>query len=99
MEHVAAATDCSTRLFGRTMCTVPDAVVDGGAYGCAQIVASCPADESGPGITIDDCQRFLSPFNDLARQGIIACFLDSSGPQGTSCADKFENECVFPQGP
>ena len=51
------------------------------------------------GITMADCQRFLAPFNDAARQTIVACYFDANGPQGSSCGDKFENECVFPPGP
>jgi hypothetical protein len=98
MAHEMAASACSVKLFSRTTCSVPNSTVDGGALGCAQIVASCPASADGaPGITMADCQRFLSPFNDAARQFIISCYFDPMTPQGTGCADKFENKCVFPE--
>jgi hypothetical protein len=97
MAHETAAAACSVKLFSRTTCTVPNSTVDGGALGCSQIVASCPASADGaPGITMADCQRFLSPFNADAREFIISCYFDPMVPAGAGCADKFENECVFP---
>jgi len=97
--HDDAASDCSKKIFNRSTCAVSDGNVDGGSYGCTQIVASCPPDAGTGGITIAQCQAWLSPFNDAARQGIIECYLDPSTPAGSSCADKFENECVFPPAP
>jgi hypothetical protein len=94
--HDTAAGDCSKKIFNRSTCAVPDGNVDGGAYGCAQIVASCPSDGGAGGITLAQCQAWLNPFNAAARQRIIACYLDPGTPAGTSCGDKFENECVFP---
>jgi hypothetical protein len=94
--HDRAAGDCSKNIFSRSTCAASDVNVDGGAYGCAQVVASCPADAGGGGITMADCQRFLAPFNASARQFIFECYLDPMTPAGTGCADKFENECVFP---
>jgi hypothetical protein len=95
--HDAAAADCSIKIFSGSTCSVPDGDgVDGGAYGCAQIAASCPPDAGAGGITIAQCQAWLNPFNAAARQDIIDCYLDPNIPSGTSCADKFENQCVFP---
>src|SRR5882724_8083611 len=37
--HDAAANACATRIFNRTTCTVPDVTLDGGTFGCAQVVA------------------------------------------------------------
>jgi hypothetical protein len=97
--HDAAASDCSKMIFNRSMCAVPDSNVDGGSYGCAQIAASCPSDAGADGITVEQCQAWLGPFNDAARRGIIDCYLDPATPAGSSCADKFENGCVFPPAP
>jgi hypothetical protein len=44
-----------------------------------------------------DCQRFLAPFTDDAREFIVSCYFDPMVPQGAGCADKFENKCVFPE--
>jgi hypothetical protein len=96
MAHETAATACSVKLFSRTACTVPTSALDGGMKGCAEVVASCPGDAGAGGISLADCQRFLSPFNDAARQFIFDCYFDPSTPAGAGCADKFENECVFP---
>jgi hypothetical protein len=95
--HDDAASACSKQLFSRTTCDVPPITVDGGAFGCAQIVASCPGDGGTDGISLSDCQRFLSPFNDKAREFIVSCYFDPTMPAGTGCADKFENVCVFPE--
>jgi hypothetical protein len=95
--HDDAASACSRQLFSRTTCSVPPSTVDGGALGCAQIVASCPGDSDAGGISLGECQRFLSPFNDKAREFIVSCYFDPAMPPGTSCADKFENVCVFPE--
>jgi hypothetical protein len=94
--HETAATACSVKLFSRTTCTVPTSPIDGGMKGCADVVASCPGDAGAGGVSLADCQRFLSPFNDAARQFIFDCYFDPSTPPGAGCADKFENECVFP---
>jgi hypothetical protein len=93
--HDTAAGQCSINIFNRSTCAVPDSSVDGGAYGCAQVAASCPSDGGTGGITIAQCQSWLAPFNALGRQGIIECYLDPMTPAGSSCADKFENQCVF----
>lgn len=99
--HDAAAALCSTSIFNRSTCTVPDAASeDGGALGCAQIVASCPANDAGnPGITLAQCQRWLSPMNAAARQAALSCGIDPSLEGAADCADKFENVCVFPPLP
>jgi hypothetical protein len=96
MAHEMAASACSVQLFSRRTCSVPAITVDGGVQGCAEIVASCPSDGGAGGISLGDCQRFLSPFNDAAREFIISCYFDPNMPQGANCADKFENVCVFP---
>jgi len=95
-EHDAAAADCSKNIFNRSTCAAPSVSVDGGAYGCAQVVASCPGDGGAGGITLAQCQSWLAPFNAEARQFIFECNVDPTTPAGSSCADKFENECVFP---
>jgi len=94
--HDAAAMACASKIFNRTSCTVPDVTIDGGTFGCAQVVASCPSDDAGGGITLDRCQSWVGPFNATARDDIFACYWDPATPAGTSCADKFENYCVFP---
>ncbi len=96
--HDAAAALCSRSIFNRTTCTVPDAASeDGGALGCAQIVASCPANDAGnPGITLAQCQGWLSPMTADVRQAALSCGIDPSLEGAADCADKFENGCVFP---
>jgi hypothetical protein len=101
MAHETAAAACSKAIFNRSTCAVPDGVADGGgALGCTQIVASCPANDAGsPGITLAQCQAWLSPFGAAARQAALSCGIDPSLDDGgaTNCADKFENFCVFGQ--
>lgn len=95
--HDAAASACANKIFNRASCPVPDVTLDGGTYGCAQVVASCPADGGVTGITLDQCQGWVAPFNAATRQAIFDCYLDpGTGAGSTSCADKFENDCVFP---
>ena len=94
--HDQGSADCSRSIFNRSMCPVPDSVVEGGLYGCAQIAASCGPDSGDGGIPVLLCQSWLGPFNATARQGIIDCYLDPSPTGATSCRDKFENYCVFP---
>ena len=91
-DAVAAA--CSTALFQGSTCTVPSGTNDGGAFGCAEIAASCKPDDAGPGITVQKCQGWLGPFSAAARQAAIDCYTDP-GTEGGTCADRFEN-CVFP---
>jgi hypothetical protein len=93
--HNQGADDCSRSIFNRSMCPVPDGVVEGGLYGCSQIAASCGPDSGAGGIPVALCQAWLGPFNAAARQGIIDCYLGPTPPGTTSCRDKFENHCVF----
>ena len=94
--HEQGADDCSRAIFNRSMCPVPDGVVEGGLYGCSQIAASCGPDSGDGGIPVSVCQAWLGPFNAAARQGFIDCYLDPTPVGATSCRDKFENHCVFP---
>jgi hypothetical protein len=94
--HNQGSADCSRSIFNRSMCPVPDSVVEGGLYGCSQVAASCGPDSSDGGIPVALCQSWLGPFNAAARQGIIDCYLDPTPTGATSCRDKFENHCVFP---
>jgi len=94
--HEQGADNCSRAIFNRSMCPVPDGVVEGGLYGCAQIAASCGPDSGDGGIPVTLCQGWLGPFNAAARQGFIDCYLDPTPTGATSCRDKFENYCVFP---
>jgi hypothetical protein len=97
--HENAVSACSKAIFNRSTCAVPNGTdADGGALGCAQIVAACPANDAGnPGITLAQCQSWLSPFSATARQAALSCGIDpdlaTSG--SANCADKFENFCVF----
>jgi hypothetical protein len=99
MAHETAVGACSKAIFNRSTCTVPDSTDgDGGTLGCAQIVAACKADDAGnPGVTLAQCQSWLSPFGAAARQTALTCGNDPSleGSGATNCADKFENFCVF----
>lgn len=91
----AAAAACSTTLFQPSTCPVPaSAAADGGTFGCAEVVTSCPADDASAGITLEKCQGWLGPFTAATRQTAIDCYLDP-GSEGATCAEKFEN-CVFP---
>lgn len=91
----AAATVCSTTLFQASTCAVPGGTgADGGTFGCAEIVASCPADDASPGITLAKCQGWLGPFSAATRQAAIDCYTDP-GSEGATCAERFEN-CIFP---
>ena len=95
--HIVAASVCANRIFNRGSCAVPDIPLDGGTYGCAEVVSSCPSDGGPGGITLDQCRGWVSPFNAATRQSIFDCYLDPGmGAGSTSCADKFENYCVFP---
>ena len=94
--HDDGAADCSRAIFNRSMCPVPDGVVEGGMYGCSQIAASCGPDSGDGGIPVTLCQAWLGPFNAAARQGFIDCYLGPVPGSPTSCRDKFENYCVFP---
>jgi hypothetical protein len=90
----AATAACSTALFQATTCTVPSSAgADGGAFGCAEIAASCKPDDAGPGITVQKCQGWLGPFSAAARQAAIDCYNDPG--TGGTCADRFDS-CVFP---
>ena len=93
--HDQASADCSRSIFSRSMCPVPDSVVEGGLYGCSQIAASCGPDSGDGGIPVALCQAWLGPFNATARQAMIDCYLDPATGGATSCRDKFENYCVF----
>jgi hypothetical protein len=93
--HQQASAECSRNLFSRTMCPVADGTAEGGLYGCTQIAASCGPDSGGGGITVEQCRGWLGPFNAVARQDIIDCYLGPDDPSATSCRDKFENYCVF----
>lgn len=96
--HESAVDDCSRAIFNRSMCPVPDGTsADGGVYGCSEIAASCGPDSGAGGIPADLCRAWLGPFNAATRQGIIECYLDPTPVGATSCRDKFENHCVFPQ--
>jgi hypothetical protein len=92
--HEQGSDDCSRGTFNRSMCPVPESVVEGGLYGCAQIAASCGPDSGDGGIPVALCQAWLGPFHAAARQGMIDCYLGPD-PGATSCRDKFENYCVF----
>jgi hypothetical protein len=96
--HEAAVTACSKNVFNRSTCAVPDGTTaDGGVLGCAQIVAACPPDDAGnPGITLAQCQSWLSPFSSATRQAMLSCGIDPGLEGAANCADKFENVCVFP---
>jgi hypothetical protein len=94
--HEQASAECSRNLFNRTMCPVADGTVEGGLYGCTQIAASCGPDSGDGGVTVEQCRGWLGPFNAVARQDIIDCYLDPSVVGATSCRDKLENYCVFP---
>ena len=94
--HEQGAADCSRGIFNRSMCPVPESVVEAGLYGCAQIAASCGPDSGNGGISVELCQAWLGAFHATARQGIIDCYLDPTDVGATSCRDKFENYCVFP---
>jgi len=93
--HEQGSADCSRSIFNRSMCPVPDSVVEGGLYGCAQIAASCGPDSGAGGIPVALCQAWLGPFKATTRQGIIDCYVDPAPTGATSCRDKFENYCVF----
>ena len=93
--HDQGAADCSRGIFNRSMCPVPDGVVEGGLYGCAQIASSCGPDSGDGGIPLELCQAWLGPFHAAARQEMIDCYLDPDDVGATSCRDKFENHCVF----
>ncbi|MET0591567.1 MAG: hypothetical protein ABW133_02635 [Polyangiaceae bacterium] len=96
--HESAVDDCSRAIFNRSTCTVPDGTgADGGVYGCNEIAASCSPDSGAGGIPAELCRAWLGPFNAATRQGIIDCYLDPTPVGATSCRDKFENHCVFPQ--
>jgi hypothetical protein len=95
--HDAGARACSQGIFSRSACPVPSAGVDGGTYGCAQIAASCQPEGGSEGVTVEQCQAWLGPFNRATRQVIIDCYLDPFVVGATSCRDKFENFCVFPE--
>lgn len=94
-QHDQGSADCSRSIFGRSMCAVPDGVVDGGVYGCAEIAASCGPDSGDGGIPVSLCRAWLGPFNATTRQEIIDCYLGPDPIPATSCRDKFENYCVF----
>jgi hypothetical protein len=89
-----AAAACSTNLFKASTCAVPASTSDGGATGCAQVVAACAGDAGG-GITLEKCQGWLGPFSAAARQAAFDCFNDPASEGGGTCAEKFEG-CVFP---
>jgi hypothetical protein len=89
--HDAAAALCSKNIFNRSTCLSPDAMdADGGALGCKQLVASCPA------LSLANCQAWLAPLNADARQGMLECGMDPALEGEANCAKKFENACVFP---
>lgn len=89
--HDAAVAVCSKNIFNRSTCTTPDSMTaDGGALGCKQLVASCPA------ITLAKCQAWTSPLNAELRQFVLNCGTDPGLEGAADCADKFENVCVFP---
>ncbi|HKQ70376.1 MAG TPA: hypothetical protein VJT73_13600, partial [Polyangiaceae bacterium] len=95
-EHDDAADVCSRTLFARSACTVPSETIDGGSSaGCAQIVATC-ADGGAP-VKLEDCNRLLGPWSKSTRRDMIECYFDpDTADPGTSCAEKFESNCVDP---
>jgi hypothetical protein len=96
-RHENAVDDCSRSIFNRSMCPVADSMVEGGLYGCTQVAASCGPDSGDGGVSVELCRAWLGPFNATMRQAIIDCYLDPTPVGATSCRDKFENHCVFPQ--
>jgi hypothetical protein len=95
--HEQASADCSRNLFNRTTCPVPDSTVEGGLYGCTQIAASCGPDSGAGGVPVELCRGWMGPYTAAIRQDIVDCYLDPDDFGSTSCRDKFENFCVFPE--
>jgi hypothetical protein len=98
--HVDAVNACGLAIFQGATCTVPAVNVDGGATGCAQIVAACPGSDAGadggtPGVTMANCNRWLQPWTPEARRAAVECFLDPAS-QADSCAETFELCIPFP---
>jgi hypothetical protein len=98
--HMNASDACGLDLYNGKACTVPAENVDGGAYGCPEIVASCKAGDAGAdggpsGISLDICNSWVQPWNAATRRAVIDCYLDPAA-QGDPCAERFELCVPFP---
>jgi hypothetical protein len=87
---------CVARIFGHATCDVPAFTTDGGAFGCTEIAAACPAADGGRGVALADCVRWLHPFSAKVRQLAFDCY---TLPDNASvpCGERFEDYCVFPE--